>query len=640
MQAVRYNSPVQLVLSVLGVMLFGYMLYATLYNPFSTRVQHLALYLAGVLVIYFLHDVTNPEHGRTYRIVNWLLGAASAVSLGYHMANFERITNSWGAMFLNQWDLFFGGLLALLVLEAARRQSKSFALLSVLSVLYILFGAQLPGILGHPGMDLRRFIYMTAYTSEGIFGVGLEVAVSYLFMFIMLSSAMEKTRTGDFIIGLCNAGFGHRTGGPAKSAVIASAALGSFVGSPIGNVVTTGTFTIPLMKKTGYPAHKAAAIETVASEGAQILPPVMGAGAFLMAEFTGIPYATIALAAAIPALLYFLSVFTVVHIEAMRMGLTGLDRSELPSAKQVFKDGWHLLVPPLLLLHLLLIEQFTASYAGMICLVISVAVAMLRKSTRLSALGLFEMVDDGVRRAAMITALLTSIGFIQQAMVTTGLGPRLTELILLAGNGTMLWTLVLAVVVATLISMGTPASVSYVLLAMFVAPALTETGVPLLAAHMFLFYFAIKSGSTPPVAIVAAVAASIAKADWWQTAITAFLYSVPGFLIAFQFAYNPALLFDGTWPEILQSTATSILGVIAIAAGLQGWCNHMLSGGLGLAMRGALIVGAVLLVNQGTLTDLAGVGLVAAVFIVTWLGRHQKPRTLRQQAAQSKPGRA
>lgn len=619
MKLSRIQSTVQMALSGLGIALFFYMIYATFFNPFSTRVQHLAFYLLAVLLIYFLGNVSDPERGRFQKGADWLFGIAAAGALIYHIFAFERIVNGWGASFLNIWDFIDAGILVLVILEAARRQSLSFALLSVLSILYIIFGQYLPGILGHPGMDVKRFLFMTAFTSEGIFGVGLEVAVSYLFMFILLSSAMEKTKTGEFIIGLCNAGFGHRAGGPAKSAVVASGALGSFVGSPIGNVVTTGTFTIPLMKRTGYPAHKAAAIETVASEGAQILPPVMGAGAFLMAEFTGIPYATIALAATIPAVLYFVSVFTVVHIEAMKMGLKGLDRSELPSAKQVFRDGWHLLVPPFLLLYLLLVAKFTPSYAGMICLISSVAVAMLRQNSRMSLKDMFDMVDSGVRRAAMITALLTSIGFIQQAMVTTGLGPRLTDVILILGNGEMLWTLVLAVVVATIISMGTPASVSYVLLATFVAPALIHTGVSLLAAHIFLFYFAIKSGSTPPVAVVAVVAAAIAEANWWKTAITAFFYSIPGFLIAFQFAYNPALLFDAPIMDVLLSSASALVGVMAIAAGMLGWCNYTLRGVHGAFLRLLLIGGAILLVNHGIATDILGLGVVLGTYIATRL---------------------
>ncbi len=615
------QSPVQMALSAIGISLFAYMIYAMFWNPFSTRVQHLALYLLAVLLIYFLGDVSNPERKPILKACDWFFGLAGAGALLYHIFAFERIVNGWGANFLNTWDFVTGGVLVIVILEAARRQSISFSLLSILSILYIIFGQQLPGILGHPGMDLKRFLYMTAYTSEGIFGVGLEVAVSYLFMFILLSSAMEKTKTGEFIIGLCNAGFGHRAGGPAKSAVVASGALGSFVGSPIGNVVTTGTFTIPLMKRTGYPAHKAAAIETVASEGAQILPPVMGAGAFLMAEFTGIPYATIALAATIPALLYFVSVFTVVHVEAMRMGLTGLDRSELPKAKQVFMDGWHLLLPPFLLLYLLLVAKYTPAYAGMVCLITSVLVAFLRNRTRLSLKDMFDLIDGGVRRAAMITALLTSIGFIQQAMVTTGLGPRLTEVILILGNGAMFWTLVLSVIVATVVSMGTPASVSYVLLATFVAPALTEAGVSLLAAHFFLFYFAIKSGSTPPVAVVAVVAAAIAEANWWKTAITAFFYSIPGFLIAFQFAYNPSLLFDGPLLDVAMSASSSLIGVIAIAMGLLGWCNYTLTGFWGILVRSFLVGGAILLVKHGAQTDILGLSLVTITYITTRLYR-------------------
>lgn len=606
-QGTAYRTMIQKVISVTAVVFSAYMIYATLFGPYRTTLVHLAIFLAASFTIYFLEREGRLIKDPLYlRAINWLCVIGTLAATAHIVINLDRILASWGASFLTTGDLVFGGVLVLVVLEAARRESIAFFLLSVIGILYILFGNLLPGVLGHSGMDLRRFIYLTAYTGEGIFGFGLNVAASYLFMFMLLSSAMAKTKTGEFIMDMCNAYFGHRVGGPAKSAVVASAGLGTMVGSSIGNVATTGTFTIPLMQKNGLPGYKAGAVETVASEGSQFLPPIMGAGAFIMAEMTGIPYASIALAALLPALLYFVSIFAVVHFEAVKLGLKGLDRSEIPSARQVLYDGWHLLIPPAILFYLLMWEGLTPGYAGMIAVLVSIVVAMLRASSRMSFGQILSVFDRGARSAASVAALIAAVGFIQQAMVTTGLAPRLTEIMLLGTGGEMIWTLVLAVVAATILGMGMPTPIAYVLLALFVAPALEIVGVSTLAAHLFLFYFAIKSGSTPPVAMVAIVAASIAKADWWKTGIWSFYYSLPGFIIAFMFVYSPALLFQGTAVEISMAMAMATIGTVGIAGAMLGWCGWPLS----ILERLALAAGSIFLIHSGLITDALGLALV------------------------------
>ncbi|SMF35494.1 TRAP transporter, 4TM/12TM fusion protein [Tistlia consotensis] len=594
-------------LTAVALLFSTYMIYAAIFGPYRTTLVHLAIFLAASFTLYFLRREGTDEPGPLWeRALNWLCVAGTLAGTGHVILDLDRILSSWGAAFLTREDIVFGAILVLVVLEAARRESMAFFLLSLAGIGYILYGRELPGILGHPGMDFRRFVYLTAYTSEGIFGFGLEVAASYLFMFLLLSAAMTQTQTGAFIMDLCNAVFGRHSGGPAKSAVAASAGLGTMVGSSIGNVATTGTFTIPLMKRAGMPAHKAGAIETVASEGSQFLPPVMGAGAFIMAEMTGIPYATITLAALIPALLYFLSIFAVVHFEAKKLGLEGLDPSRIPSLRQVFKDGWHLLLPPALLFYLLMGRGASPTYAGMVTILVSIVVAMTRASSRLTFGRFIEIFDGGARAAAGVTALIAAIGFIQQAMVTTGLGPRLSEIILLGTHGSLILTLLLGVVAATVLGMGMPTPIAYVLLALFVAPAFEKVGVPTLAAHLFLFYFAIKSGSTPPVAVVAVVAASIAEANWWKTAVTAFYYSLPGFIVAFMFVYAPALLFQGAWYDIALTAVMAAVGTVAIAAALQGWLQWPLSP----IERLAVGVGAVCLVDPGLTTDAIGLCLV------------------------------
>ncbi|MEQ9123241.1 MAG: TRAP transporter fused permease subunit, partial [Alphaproteobacteria bacterium] len=551
-------------LSALAVVFAAYMIYSTFYGPYRTTLVHLALFLIVMMTIYFLdHDqAKEPSYNWLKRCWNLGFAALSVFSVGYLIVEFDRLIEIWGAMFLTPLDVIAGAGMVLVVLEAARRQSIVFFGLAVSSILYILYGDALPSVLRHPGMEFDRFIYLTAYTEEGIFGSGLTVAASYLFMFMLLSSAMNETRTGDFIVNVANAYTGRKVGGPAKGAMFASAGLGTMVGSSIGNVVSTGTFTIPLMKRVGFKPHVAGAIEVVVSEGAQFLPPVMGAGAFLMAELTGIPYATIALGAFLPAILYYVSTFLVIHIEALRMGVGGLPESEVPNARQVLADGWHLLIPPAVLLYLLMIENYTPSFAGIVCIGVSLVVALLRPYSRYNWRSLLRVFDKGVRQSAALTGLIAGIGLVQQAMVTTGLGGRLTEIMLSVSGGDALATAALTVVAATILGMGMPTAISYLLLALFAAPAMEAVGYSQLATHLFLFYFAIKSGSTPPVAVVAIVAAGIAQANWWKTGVAAFYYSLPGFVVAFMFLHSPALLFQGDGWMIAIGFATAAVGVL------------------------------------------------------------------------------
>ncbi len=599
------------VTSAIAVAIAAYMAYATVFGPYKTTIVHLALFLMAMLAIYFLRRSDRDRHRRAYLgALDWGMAIASVAALLYVVVEWERLIGLWGAAFLTRADLIAGGVIVVVVLEAARRESFAFFLLSLGSILYILLGDSVTGVLRHPGMEIDRFIYLTAFTAEGVFGLGLDVAASYLFMFMLLSSALNKTRTGDLIMKLSNALVGAKVGGPAKAAVLASAGLGTMIGSSIGNVVSTGTFTIPMMKRAGIPAHKAAAIETTASEGSQILPPVMGTAAFIMAEFTGIPYAAIALAAVLPALLYFVSLYVVVHIESVRIGLLGMAREEIPSARQALRDGWHLLVAPLALFYLLLIEQVSPGYAGMVCVALVLSISAMRTRTRVSLRDLHLTVTDGVRVAASITALITAVGFVQQALVTTGLAPRLTDIILAASSGSMLLALLLAVVVATLLGMGLPTPIAYVMLALFVAPALERAGVPTLAAHLFLFYFAVKSGSTPPVAVTAMVAAGIANANWWLTGVYSFLYAIPGFIVAFMFVYSPQLLFAGSAFDIALSFALAVAGVVGLAAGLQGWFLDW----IGWIERALLVVASILLIRYSLGSAVIGGVILAGLY--------------------------
>ncbi|MDV2967743.1 TRAP transporter fused permease subunit [Nitratireductor aquimarinus] len=607
------RSGVDWVLTAVGMLIFAYMAYATLFGPYKTTIVHLALFACAMLCIAFL-DRTRSDQ-QVMRSVQWGLdatfAAATIVTMGYVIVNFERLINLWGSSYLTGTDVAIGVAIIVISLEAARRHSTILFALGVFGVVYMLYGAYFPGVMQHAGMDLKRIIYLTAYTTEGFFGTGLSVAASYLFMFMMLGSALQATRTGDFIMKVANATTGRQVGGAAKSAMVASAGLGTMVGSSVGNVVTTGTFTIPLMIRTGFRPHVAAAVETNTSEGAQLVPPILGAAAFIMAQLTGIPYATIAVAAILPAVLYYLSLYCVVHFEARKAGLAGIPEDEIPSLRQSFADGWHLLVAPAVLFYLLIVESYTPSYASLIAIGIAMVCGLARSVSRMPFRAILDQFDSGARQAAAITALIVSIGLLQAAIVTTGLGPRIADIILSVSDGSLLMTAILAVVAATLLGMGMPTPIAYLLLAMFTAPALTAAGAPLLGAHLFLFYFAIKSGSTPPVALVAVVAAGIARANWWSTAVTAFVHSLPGFIVAFMFLFSPALLLQGDPMTVALSACSAAIGVFAMAAAVQGWC----AGRINWIERALLAAAAISLINPGYLTDIAGVAVVALIYL-------------------------
>lgn len=624
----------QSALSVLGIVFALYMIHSTFYGPYKTTLVHLALFLIVMMVVYFLDRRTSEE--RPYRpaarLYDWFCAVLVVASVGYLIVDFERLLNLWGAAFLTPLDLAAGAAMTFIVLEAARRQSLAFFGLSILCVLYVMLGNHLPGLLQHPGMEFDRFIYLTAFTEEGIFGSGLSVAASFLFMFMLLSSALNETKTGDFIIRFANAGTGRLIGGPAKGAMFASAGLGTMVGSSIGNVVSTGTFTIPLMKRAGFKPHAAGAIEVLSSEGSQIMPPVMGAGAFLMAELTGIPYASIAVAAFLPAILYYASAYFVIHTEALRMGIGRLPPEEIPDARQVLKDGWHLLVAPAALFYLLMVESYTAAYAGIVCMVITLAVALCRRYSRYDWRAFLRVFDDGVRQSAALTGLVAAIGLVQMAMVTTGLGGRLTEIILAVSIGDPLITAGLVVVAATILGMGMPTPIAYLLLALFAAPAMEAVGFGKLPTHLFIFYFAIKSGSTPPVAMVAVVAAGIARANWWLTGLYAFWYSLPGFVVAFMFLYSTPLLFQGAWWETAFCFVIAMAGALGVAGAIQGWFGGFLS----WPERLLLFAVSLLAVPFAVGLNLAGLAALAALFALRRWILPQRPGPVLKLAAENR----
>lgn len=613
------------VIRVMSVVFTAYMFYATIFGPYKTTLVHRAIFLAVMLFIFFSSEkplkLGKKGHmPRAAKVLDWLLIAFVTIALGYIVINYKDILNLVTATRLQTWQIVLGVVILIAVLETARRTSVTFYILAVVGCLYTMFGNHLGGLFQHAGMSFRRMIFLTVFTEEGVFGLGLSVASTYLFMFILFGACLQGTGASVTLMDVCNGLVGHRVGGAAKTAVIGSALMGTISGSSISNVVTTGSITIPLMKKLGFKPHVAAAVEVTASEGGQLMPPIMGAAAFIMAEMTGIPYSTIALAAVIPAFLYFFNAYLVVHFEAKRSGIKGLPKEELPNWKKALKDGWHLIAPIAVLFYLLLGRNNTTMYSGLFCVVFLIISAQLRKGTRMSISKIIDIVEDGVRNVASIMAILSALGLVTQAITVTGLGARLSSILVQLVGGSTVGIVAVGIVATIILGCGMTTPVAYSLVAIFVAPSLIEVGFPVLAAHMFLFFFAIKSGSTPPVAVVAAVAAGIAGADFWKTAIKGTVFGCATYLVALGYLYDPALLLQGSPGFIIISTCTAIVGVLGMAGAIQGWmftrCSPL--------ERVLMFAGAACMIVPETYSDLVGIAIMVVVLAASWLKRKKE----------------
>ena len=510
-------------------------------------------------------------------------------------------------------DYIIGIIAILLILDAVRRVvGLPMVCVAIAFIAYALFGRQLPGALAHRGADLPTLVQHLFYTTEGIFGIPLGVSSTFIFLFILFGAFLEKTGLGQLFIDLSNAVAGWAAGGPAKVAVIASALEGTVSGSSVANTAGSGSFTIPMMKKLGYEPEFAGAVEATASTGGQLMPPIMGAAAFLMAEFIGQPYFRIVTAAIIPALLYYFGVWTQVHLEAKRLGLKGMSKDELPKIGEVLKERGHLLVPLIALIYLLA-KGYTPMRAALVAIVLTIGCAMLRKNTRISFFDIVEGLEKGARGALGVVAATACAGIIVGVVTLTGLGLRLGSVLVDFADGNLFLTLIFTMVTSIILGMGVPTTANYVITSTIAAPALIMMDVPILAAHMFVFYFGIIADVTPPVALAAFVGAGIAKANPLKTGIQATKLAIAAFLVPYIFVYNPQmLLINVNTVDIILIITTSIIGIIGVGAGMEGFLLTDLS----LVGRIIFFVGGLLMVIPGLQTDIMGLALLAIGYIV------------------------
>lgn len=601
-----YRGPANAVLTLFAIAASLYHLYYAYAHPFFA-LDHRALHWFFMSILVFaLHPLSkgrSPWHRMS--VLDGTLLIASAAICIWLFVNSTPIMNRAGSY--ETLDVVMGCLLALIVLEASRRSvGLSVTLIAVVFILYALLGPWLPDAISHKGYGIKRLSTYLSLSTDGIFGVPIGVSASFILLFILYGALLRKTGAGEFFTDIAFALTGWTRGGPAKAAVISSTFFGMISGSSVANTVTTGSFTIPLMKRMGYPAHFAAGVEASASTMGQIMPPVMGAAAFIMAEFLGIPYFKVCVAAVIPATLAFFATFMQVHFRAVSLGLKGLPKSDLPGIRRTLARGWHHLFSVFALVYFLM-EDYSPERAVFWAIAVTVVTSFLMvlvkgESLKAFGSGILEGLRDGAVGAVPVAAACAAAGIIIGSITMTGLGLKFSSFVIDASQGHLFLALPFTMVACLFLGMGVPTTAQYIIITSLVAPALVDMGVTAIAAHLFILYFGTRADITPPVALAAYAGAGIAQSDPWKTGLAAFQLGIAGFIIPFMFVYAPELLMIGEGSGILIAVCTATFGVICLAAAVQRCLLIRASGFEAIVLMAA----ALLLIKPGLATDLAG----------------------------------
>jgi len=543
-------------------------------------------------------------------VFDLLLAAASIGISAYFWYHNQRIITRITLLDeLTTWDLVCGSGLMLIIIEATRRTvGPGLTSIVLLFLAYNLWGDMLPGMLSHGVIDYPHFLDVLAFTTDGIFGAPIRVALTYVFLFGLFGTFLSRTGGGDFFFDVASALSGKSPGGPAKIAVVSSGLYGTISGSPTADVVTTGSITIPMMKKLGYSGALAGGIEVAASTGGGILPPVMGSAAFIMAEFTGIPYTQIAVAAIVPAFLYYFCVYLQVHLRSIKLGITGL--KEVPGFLDTMRRGGMFLVPLLALVTALLLG-YSPTFVAVIGTLTVIAVAMLNRKTRLGIKALYAILAESTLRVVPVVAACAAAGMVVGGLTMTGLGAKVTELVFLLAGANLFLSLVVAAVITLFLGMGMPTPSVYILAAVLVAPALTRLGVSLMAANLFLVYFASLSAMTPPIAVAAFAAAPIALANPMAIGLAAVRIAITAFVVPFAFVYNNGILLSGNAWHIAFSCVAVTAAVACLCLAAEGFWKRQ----IGTVYRLLLLVAGIGLMSPSPALQ-AGAGVIAVVAVL------------------------
>ena len=604
-----------IVIKVLLAAFSLFMIWMNLFAVWDERIRR-PLFLGIVIIFVFIIFPARKSGGRAQKpnripIYDLLLMAAGAGSFFYFVVNNRAIINR--AVRITQLEVWLGVIGILILAECCRRVTGIPILVVAGCFVAYSFIA---------GKSLRIIIYNLFYTTNGVIGTPIGVCSTYIVLFIIFGAFLETTGIADFFIQCANLIAGAASGGPAKVAVISSALCGMVSGSSVGNTVTTGSVTIPMMKSTGYPGEFAGAVEAAASTGGQIMPPIMGAAAFLMAEMVGVPYSNIVVRAILPAVLYFTGIFLMVHLRAKRLGLRGIPKEQLPKARKILPKIYLLI--PLIALVYLIISGFTMSRAAIIATVLCIAVSLFDKEHRITPKKFLDALETGARNTLSIAVACGIAGIIAGVVTMTGLGQIFISAIVGVSHGHLMIALVLTMLCCILLGMGVPTTATYIIMATTCAPILTTgMGLNQLSANMFVFYFGIVADITPPVALAAYAGAAIAKADPMKTGINASKLAIAAFLIPYMFCLNPAmLLIDTTVGAFIIIIITSVIGMFAIAAALEGFMlTH-----LNPLLRIVLLAAGLCLIYPGTVTDIIGTVVTAVIFLFQMQARRAARR--------------
>lgn len=583
----------------------------TSYFGILPALRHRSLHLTFVLVLLFLIFPTARGRLRLkLYFVDVLLALLSVVVGIYIFVEYQNLSGRQGLP--NAFDVWFGFITTLLILESARRvMGWTMPLVAVFFILYGFLGRYFPAPFTHGGLTFEEVFSGLYTTLEGIFGVALGVSSTYIVCFVIFGAFLSQSGGSEFFFNLSQSLFGTVRGGPAKVSVMSSSLFGTVSGSAVANVMVDGWLTIPMMKRVGFKPHVAGAIEAVASTGGQIMPPVMGAAAFIMAEILSIPYYKVALAAAIPALLYYLCLFIVIDLEAAKGGLSGLRRAELPSFRQVLFSEGHLLVPLLLLILMLVVFFYSPMKASFYTILVILAISYLKPKTRMTPRKIFFALKEGGINTVSVASACACAGIIVGMFSLSGLGHKLSFILVQISGGSLFLLLVLTAICNIILGMGMPTTAVYIILATLAAPALVKLGIPPIAAHLFVFYFGCLSHITPPVALAAFAGASLAEAPPMKTGFAAWRIGLVGFIVPFMFVYGPALVLEDTAIHVLVACSTACIGVWALAVSLEGyvfrpfpWWQRLIP-----------FASSLLLIKPGIQTDLVGL-LLFSLFLV------------------------
>ncbi|MBR1886063.1 MAG: TRAP transporter permease [Schwartzia sp.] len=603
--------------SSLAIAFSVFQLYTAVFGVLDAQLQRAVHLGFGLALVYLLYPTFPGSRGTTLHCIDYVLAFLGAAAPAYLVIEYNDLVLRAGTV--TQTDFIVGLVGVLLVIEATRRVVGIPMVCVVLFFLaYAFLGPDMPGMLAHRGLTPQQLVGHLFFTTEGIFGIPMGVSSTFIFLFILFGAYLDSTGLGKFFIDLANAVAGWASGGPAKVAVLSSGLMGTVSGSSVANVAGTGSFTIPMMKKLGYDKEFAGAVEAAASTGGQLMPPVMGAAAFLMAEFVGVPYVDIVKAAIIPAVLYFTGVWLGVHFEAKRKGLKGIPREELPKAWDIFRERGHLALPLVVIIYLL-VSGYTPMRAALFAIVLSILASSLRASTRMKPIDIVRGLENGAKSVLGVLVACASAGIIIGVVTKTGVGLKLASALLSFAGGMMLPTMFFTMITALLLGMGVPTTANYVITSTIAAPALVQMGIPTLAAHMFVFYFGIIADVTPPVALAAYAGAAISGGNALKTGVNASKLAIAAFIIPYIFVLSPVILMiDATPLGLAQTLVTAMIGMIALSSSLIG---HLVTD-MNLWERAVLFAGGLLMIIPGAATDLGGL----AIFALSILLQKRRPR--------------